>query len=244
MDLNADLGEGDAYDFELLQVVSSCNIACGGHAGDADSMLATLRLALANGVSIGAHPAYPDRAAKGRRSGFLKGAELRSSLVEQLQSLSDLATSLGAKLQHVKPHGALYQDAARDQALAQLFAEVAEQAVPGCALVGAPGSWLQRVAEQAGTRFVAEGFVDRAYLPDGGLVPRGTPGAVHAELNTITAQAVSIACRQQVTAQDGSVIAVPAATLCIHGDTANAGIAARAVRDVLEANGVQIRAAN
>ena len=243
IDLNADLGEGDAFDRELLDVVSSCNIACGAHAGDAASMSATLQAAISKGVAIGAHPSYPDRAGRGRRSYFLAGADLQKSLVNQIDALQSIATGAAATVSHVKPHGALYTDAACDRSLAKLVLAVVQQCAPNAALIGPPNSALELAANEAGIRFVAEAFVDRAYLSTGELVPRSEPNAVHTDFNTITAQAVSLATRHTVTAQDGAVIAVRADTLCIHGDTPNAAEAACAVRDVLQANGVTIRAA-
>lgn len=244
IDLNADLGEGDAYDLELLDVVSSCNIACGAHAGDAATMLATAREAAARGVAIGAHPGYPDRAGRGRKSAFLAGDELLESIAKQIATMQAVVTEAGSRLRHVKPHGALYNDAARDAGIAQLIIDAMRELLPGTALVGPPQSALQTTAQKAGVRFLAEAFVDRVYLPDGTLLPRTAPGAVIADLHTITTQATRLACEQSVTAQNGAVIAVVAATLCVHGDTPHAGQAARAVRDVLQANGVSIRAAN
>lgn len=242
IDLNADLGEGCAFDLELLGIVSSCNIACGGHAGDAASMLTTVRQAITNGVAIGAHPSYPDRAGFGRVSAFLAGDKLKESLIKQLDAIAKIAAGEGKALAHVKPHGALYSDAAGDQSVAQLVVDVVQQVIPNSALVGPADSALHDAAKNAGTNFVVEAFVDRSYLPDRTLVPRSEPGAVHADLNTITAQAVSLAMSGQVTAQDGAVISIIADTLCVHGDTPNAAEAARAVRDVLQANGVDIRA--
>lgn len=243
IDLNADLGEGDAHDLELLQIVSSCNVACGGHAGDADSMTATVRAAVANGVAVGAHPSYPDREGFGRQSNFLAGAELRDSLQEQVDALVTVVQAEGATLTHVKPHGALYNDAAKDRSLADVIAAVVRDRVQAAVLVGPPASELQAAASDAGIGFLAEAFIDRVYQADGSLVPRAEPGAVHSELNAITTQAVQLAMNRSVVAQSGEEITVLADTLCIHGDTAGAAEAARAVRDVLEANGVEIRAA-
>ena len=176
IDINADLGEGDASDAEILRVVSSCNIACGGHAGDAASMRATVAAACKNGVAIGAHPSYPDREGFGRRSAFLAGAELLTTLVEQIRSLSAVVSEQGAALHHVKPHGALYNDACSDAELADVVAEAIAEACDGAFLVGPPDSELQRAAGRRGLRFLAEAFVDRAYLADGRLVPRSEPG--------------------------------------------------------------------
>lgn len=242
IDLNADLGEGDAHDLDLLQIVSSCNVACGGHAGDLDSMTTTVRAALANGVAVGAHPAYPDRAGFGRRSGFARGKRLRAALRQQIDALRDVAKAAGVTLTHVKPHGALYNDAARDRDLAELVADVVAATAGAPALVGPPGSELQAAAKARKLQYRAEAFVDRAYRADGSLVPRTEPGAVHTELNTMTTQAVRLAIEGRIVAQSGDEIEIAADTLCIHGDTDRAAEAARAVRDVLGANGVEIRA--
>lgn len=242
IDLNADLGEGDAYDEALLEIVSSCNVACGGHAGDADSMAKTVSAAIANGVCVGAHPGYPDREGFGRKSRFMRGDALYRSLTDQVTDLADIAAELGTPLTHVKPHGALYNDACNDSELADVIARVVAE-VPGApAFVGMAGTELQSAAERHALRFVAEAFVDRAYTADGMLVSRAEPGAVHQELSVITAQAARLATERRVTARNGDVIEVQADTLCIHGDTPGAAEAARAVHDVLESHGVEIRA--
>ena len=228
IDLNADLGEGDPHDVELLAIVSSCNIACGGHAGDDASMRETIAAAIANGVAIGAHPSYPDRAGFGRRSAYLGGDELRVSLFEQINALISAADEQGATLTHVKPHGALYNDAVNDRKLADLVAGCVAAKVPGAAFVGLPDSEMQRAAYRHSLNFVAEGFIDRAYQDDGQLVPRSEPGAVHKGLELILPQAISLVGKVD--------------TLCIHGDTPGAVAAAAAVREALESQGVEIRA--
>jgi UPF0271 protein len=242
IDLNADLGEGDPYDDELLEIVSSCNVACGGHAGDTDSMARTVRSAISNGVAIGAHPGYPDREGFGRESGFMQGAELYDSLTEQVTALADIAAELGARLSHIKPHGALYNDATGDAGLADIIARVAAEAPGSPAFMGMANTELEFAAARHGLRFIAEAFVDRAYEPDGTLVSRKEPGAVHEDLNVATTQAARLAEDGQVTARNGEQIEVRADTLCIHGDTPDAAGKALAVRDVLESNGVKIRA--
>ena len=241
IDLNADLGEGEACDAELLQVVSSCNIACGGHAGDAESIEATVREALARGVNVGAHPAYPDREGFGRRSRFMGGEPLRDALRSQLDDFGRAAARLGATVTHVKPHGTLYTDAVVDAELADIIAGVVAE-VPGKPmLVGQPGTALESAAEAHGLGFIAEAFVDRAYQPNGQLVPRSQPGAVHGDIAQIQRQAVSLARDGTVQCPDGSMVPVRADTLCIHGDTPGAAAAARAVRDALEHEGIEIR---
>jgi len=241
IDLNADLGEGDPYDAELLRVVSSCNIACGGHAGDVETMTATIGEALANGVAVGAHPSYPDREGFGRRSHFMAGEDLLASLLHQLETFYTVAAELGATVDHVKPHGTLYTDAVTDAGLADVIARAA-MSVPGQpALVGQPGTDLELAAMSHGLAFVAEAFIDRAYQADGRLVPRSEPGAVHDDIERIKAQAVALAIDGRVRGRNGSEIQVRADTLCIHGDTPGAAEAARAVREALESCGVEVR---
>ncbi len=242
VDLNADLGEGDAYDAELLAVVSSCNVACGGHAGDAPSIAATLREALANDVSVGAHPAYPDREGFGRRSHFMSGDPLRDALRAQLEEFGRIAAEIGTAVKHVKPHGTLYTDAVVDAELADVIAGVVAEMPGKPVLVGQPGTKLEAAANAHGLGFVAEAFVDRAYRHDGQLVPRTEPHAVHGDIRRIQRQAVSLARDGEVQCLDGSTIPVRADTLCIHGDTPGAAEAARAVREALEKEGVEIRA--
>jgi UPF0271 protein len=242
IDLNADLGEGCDDDEALLAIVSSCSIACGGHAGDAETMAGTVRGALAHGVAVGAHPGYPDREGFGRESGFMLGNDLYESLTQQVELLADIAAELGAPLRHVKPHGALYNDALDDAELADVIARVTAEAPSSPALMGMANTELQFAAERHALRFVAEAFIDRAYEPDGTLVSRKEPGAVHDDLNVATTQAVRLATEGRVTSRSGAEIAVRAETLCIHGDTPGAAAKARAVRDVLEAHGVEIRA--
>lgn len=228
IDLNADLGEGDRYDLELLKIVSSCNIACGGHAGDAETMRSTLLSALESHVSIGAHPSYPDREGFGRRSGYLSGEDLLESLTQQINDLNSLAIDAGVQLSHVKPHGALYNDAVNDRELADLIARAISASVPAAAFVGLPDSELQQAAADFDLTFIAEGFIDRAYQDNGQLVPRSEPGAVHKSLELVLPQAVSLIGKVD--------------TLCIHGDTPGAAEAAAAVRTQLEKQGVTIRA--
>jgi len=228
IDLNADLGEGDPYDLDLLRIVSSCNIACGGHAGDEETMCATVLSALEYGVSIGAHPSYPDREGFGRRSGYMTGEELLVSLTAQIGALNSVVTEAGATLTHVKPHGALYNDAVNDRELADIIASAISATVPNAAFVGLPDSELQEAAINNGLVFIAEGFIDRAYQGDGQLVPRSEPGAVHRSLELVLPQAISLVGKVD--------------TLCIHGDTPGAADAAAAVRLELVNQGVEIRA--
>ena len=242
IDLNADIGEGAPDDEELLQIVSSASIACGGHAGDEETMVRTVRAAIANGVVVGAHPGYPDKQNFGRESGFMRGDALYESLTGQVTSLADVAAELGARLVHVKPHGALYNDAVHDGELADVIARVTAEAPGRPAFMGMADTELEAAAARHGVGFVAEAFIDRAYEADGTLVPRNEPGAVHEDMNVATTQAVGLAATGRVTARNGDEVTVRADTLCIHGDTPGAAEKARAVRDVLESHGIEIRA--
>jgi UPF0271 protein len=242
IDLNADLGEGDACDVDLFEVISSCNIACGGHAGDASSMQTTVTGALASDVVIGAHPSYPDRQGFGRLARFLTGEALFESLAEQLRALAEVCARKGARICHVKPHGALYNDAADDPDLAAIIIRSINELPGSQSLVGPPESELSRAAQSAGLAFVSEAFVDRAYLNNGRLVPRSDAAAVHTNLDMMASQAVSIAVERKVQSLDGENIPVVADTLCVHGDTPRAAEAARHVRDALQKKGVRIRA--
>jgi UPF0271 protein len=247
IDLNADVGEslgpwtmGD--DERLIPLVSSVNIACGAHAGDPVTMLRTVRLALAAGASIGAHPGYPDLVGFGRRDMAMSAEELEAAVRYQVAAVQGVARSEGGRLRHVKAHGALYNRAAVDPAVARPIALAVARLDPDLALVGPPGSALLAAAAEAGLRGVAEGFADRAYEPDGTLRSRRLPGAVHADPAVAAAQAVGIAVDGRVTAADGSIIAVRADSLCVHGDSPGAVGIARAVRAALEDAGVAVRA--
>ena len=240
IDLNADLGEGYGDDTELLDIVSSCSVACGAHAADEETMIATIGAAHARGVAVGAHPGYPDRDGFGRVSNFLSGDALYRSLTEQVQRCGDIAAQLGVPFAHIKPHGALYNDAVRNAELAAIIARVCAEAPGHPALIGMAGSAQQQAASDHGVDFVAEAFVDRAYRPDGTLVPRSEPNAVHSELHVATTQAMTLATTGKAMSESGETVDVDADTLCIHGDTPGAAAAARAVRDVLESHGVEI----
>jgi UPF0271 protein len=242
IDLNADLGEGAGADAELLAIVTSCNVACGGHAGDDASMRETVTAATLNNVAVGAHPSYPDREGFGRRGQFLTGDTLFESLVNQLHALEKICNGLGGSIGHVKPHGALYNDAADDPALASIIIRSINELSGRKSLVGPPQSELSRAAELAGISYVSEAFADRSYLASGRLVSRSVAGAVYTDIEAIKSQAVSIVIDHCVCSQNGEVVQVMADTLCVHGDTPGAVAAARQIRSVLEDEGVQIRA--
>lgn len=240
IDLNADLGEGCDFDAELMSVVTSCNIACGGHAGDEASMRTALSLAKANGVVVGAHPSFPDRENFGRTKSRLSGADLEVSLTEQVEALKRIAAKFGVPIAHLKPHGALYNMAAVDDDLARSICTVLQQTLPGARLMGPPQSELQRQAGIREIQFIAEGFADRAYEADRQLRDRKLDGAVFHDPEAQVAQATNIALRQEVTTHDGNTISLPVQSLCVHGDTPGAFEAAKAIRAALEAQNVLI----
>jgi UPF0271 protein len=242
IDLNADLGEGSGADAELLAIVTSCNIACGGHAGDDASMRETASAAQTSGVVVGAHPSYPDREGFGRRSHFLTGDSLLESLINQLHDLEESCNGLGVSIRHVKPHGALYNDAADDPALASIIVKSINELSGRQSLVGPPQSELSKAAELAHLSYTSEAFADRSYLANGRLVARSVAGAVHTDIDAIKSQAVSIVVDHCVCLHNGEFVQVTADTLCVHGDTPGAVAAASRIRDVLENEGVQIRA--
>lgn len=244
--LNADLGElpgedGRALDAAMLRVVTRCNIACGGHAGDAYSMRRTAEVAKTHRVRIGAHPSYPDIQHFGRRSLQLAPEALALSLQVQVNSLLEIAKTAGVQVTHLKAHGALYNDAAKDGALARLIAGVAAGAgIPE--LVGPPGSSLGAAAQVTGLRFLAEGFVDRSYELDGALTPRSIPGAVIEDAAAMLAQAVLVVRSGVVDVRGGGRIALPVQTLCLHSDTPGGAGLAAVLRAGLAAAGVEVRA--
>ena len=248
IDLNADLGEGyGAYamgdDEGILRYVTSANVACGFHAGDPQVIDRTVALAVKAGVAVGAHPSHHDRRGFGRRNIDADPAEVEADVVYQVGAVLAFARSHGTRLVHVKPHGALYNQAALDEALARAIARGVARVSRDLVLVGAASSAALRGAAAAeGLRFAAEAFADRAYAPGGALVPRGRPGAVITDSAEAAARAVRIARAGRITAIDGSEIALAADTICLHGDTPGALEHARAVRAALETAGVRVRA--
>jgi UPF0271 protein len=247
IDLNADVGESFGpyvlgSDAELIPLVSSVNIACGFHAGDPQVIDRTVALAVRAGAAVGAHPGYWDLRGFGRRPLPADPAEVEADVLYQVGALLAFARAHGTLLRHVKPHGALYNQAVQDEALAQAIARGTARAGSELTFVGlATSEVMRRAAAGAGLRFAAEAFVDRAYEADGTLVSRKQAGAVITDPPRAAAQAVSLARDGRVTARDGSVVTLKADTLCLHGDNPRAGEVARAVREGLEAAGVAVR---
>ena len=244
IDLNADLGEHDgdgfAHDDAILDVVSSASIACGAHAGSLSVMRKTVASAYSKGVSIGAHPGYPDREGFGRRDTALSIAAIGDSIAAQIEKLGDCCNVEGARLVYVKPHGALYNRAANDDELAtELVTRIAELDET-LVILTLPESALGRMAAQNGIRVAREAFIDRAYMRDGRLVPRSQENAVIHDIETAARRAVEMARDRSVLAIDGEPIGIDAESLCVHGDSANALEAVTEARRQLEAAGFSI----
>jgi 5-oxoprolinase (ATP-hydrolysing) subunit A len=206
IDLNADIGEGGTEDEALAPLVTSVNIACGGHAGDEEMMRRSIHLALAHGVRIGAHPGYEDRENFGRRAMTLPLEQVTALVRRQVTQLAEYAVAAGACLHHVKPHGALYHQAGRDANLAHALVLGLSGISPELILYAQPGSELDKAGQAAGFQVFAEGFADRRYRDDGSLMPRGQPGAAFKEVDAAVAQALAIISNEKFD------------TLCVHGD--------------------------
>jgi len=247
IDLNADVGESfGAYvlgqDPALMRVVTSANIACGFHAGDPGVMRATVALAKAHGVAVGAHPSFPDLQGFGRREMTLSPGEIEDLAIYQIGALAAVAAVQGVRLRHVKAHGALYNMAARDTALADALARAVAALDRSLIVFGLHGSELIAAARRADLCTASEVFADRAYQRSGSLVPRSVPGAVIHDAEVVVARAVRMVTEQRVEAIDGTTIEVVADTICVHGDTPDAALLATRIRAALEAAGVTIAA--
>ena len=245
IDLNADVGEslgpwrlGD--DERLIPLVSSVSVACGAHAGDPLTIERTIRLALASDVSVGAHPGYPDLVGFGRRDLDMDREELEASIVYQVGAVAAVARSLGTEVRHVKPHGALYNRAARDPVVADAIATAIRRSAPEVTLVGLAGSLLLQAGAAAGLQVAAEAFADRAYEADGSLRSRRLDRAILATPAAAARQALEIVRHGRVVAHDGTRLAIRADTLCIHGDTPRAADYATAIRAAFEAAGITV----
>jgi len=246
VDLNADVGEWDsdqeAGDAALMPFITSANVACGVHAGNAGVMARTVILAARNGVVVGAHPSLNDRSNFGRRELLVTTDEVRELITTQVGVLMEIGGSLGVQVRHVKPHGALYNMAARDTSLATSIAEAMVDIDPSLILVGLAGSALITAGKAAGLETISEVFADRAYLASGFLDSRSAPGAVLHDPDAVAARAVEMVRDQRVMAVDGTPIPVAVETICIHGDTPGAATLAQRVRGALELAGVRVSA--
>jgi UPF0271 protein len=248
IDLNADLGEGFGAwtmgdDLGLLKVVTSANVACGFHAGDPSVIDRTVELAVRAGVAVGAHPSHFDLRGFGRRTMLVDPAEVEADVLYQVGAVAAFVRAHGGRLTHVKPHGALYNQAAADEALATAVARGVARFDASLILVGlASSATARQAAARQGLRFAGEAFADRRYEPDGTLVSRRAEDAVIVDADEAARQAVRIAQRREVLSRGGAMVSLQAETLCVHGDTPGASTLALAVRGALEAAGVTVRA--
>jgi UPF0271 protein len=242
VDFNSDLGEGAGTEMALMPLITSANIACGGHAGNENTMRTTIELAMKNKVAIGAHPGYPDRERFGRVAMDIPARELIESIRRQIDSLVGIASRMGARVTHVKAHGALYNQGERDAMVARniIFGVQAASGGHELVIVASPGSALLQEASGAGMKVAREGFVDRAYEPDGTLQSRSIAGSVLTDPADAVRQALSFVKNGGVTAVDGTFLTLAVDTLCLHGDTPGAPEIARAVRDALSKAKVKV----
>lgn len=245
IDLNCDMGESfGAYtigaDEEVMPSISSANVACGYHGGDPGVMRRTVRLARDAGVAVGAHPGLPDLAGFGRRQMRVSAQEVEDMVLYQIGALAAIARSEGVRLQHVKPHGALYHMAVRDRPLADAIARAVASLDSSLILFGLPGSEIIRAGAACGLRVASEGFADRAYEPDGSLTPRSHAGAVIHDTDAVVRRAVRMAVDGKLTTSDGREREIQVETICTHGDTPGAQALTRAIRTGLERAGITI----
>ena len=245
IDLNCDLGESfGAYtigmDAQVIPYVTSANVACGFHAGDAVVMERTVALCKASGAAVGAHPGLPDLQGFGRRVMKISPAEAGAFVTYQVGALKAFCDAAGVHLHHVKPHGALYNMAGRDRELADAIARAVQSAAPGAVLLALSGSEMVRAAQAIGLPVASEVFADRGYRPDGSLVPRGTPGAMIEDEDEAIARVIRMVKEGKVRACDGTDIAIRADSVCVHGDGPKALAFVRKISAALKASGVEL----
>ena len=227
-------------DDQVMPHITSANIACGAHAGDPSVMRATVRLARASGVALGAHPGFADLQGFGRREMQADPAEIEDSLIAQIGALMAIARAEAGVVQHVKAHGALYNMAARNAALSAAIARAVKACDPSMILFGLPGSPMLEAGRAEGLRVAAEGFADRSYEPDGSLTPRSRPGAVIHDAASVAERAVRMVREGVVLTPDGRAVALQVQTICVHGDTPGAADLVRRIAEALRAAGVRI----
>jgi 5-oxoprolinase (ATP-hydrolysing) subunit A len=227
------MGEGMLTDADIMPFINSANIACGYHAGDHDTMLRTATLALQHGVAIGAHPGFADKENFGRKEQQLSDAAFYDLIASQLSIMLDVCRSLGVRMKHVKPHGALYNMAAKSEALSSIIAQAIKDTDPALCLFGLSNSWLIKAATAAGLKTASEVFADRTYQDDGSLTPRNMPNALIEDEEQSMQQVIQMVTKQQVIAVSGKTIPLTAETICLHGDGAHAVQFAKAVYHTL-----------
>jgi UPF0271 protein len=243
IDLNCDLGEGAGHDVELMPLITSANIACGVHAGDEATMRATVELARRHRVAVGAHPGFADRANFGRRELAVTPTEVHDLVLAQTRALQAIAGHCDMRVMHVKPHGALYNLAARDAAIAAAVARAVGEADARLVLFGPPDSQLILAGVKCGLRVANEVFADRTYRSDGTLTPRSEPGALIADVGVAVAQVRRMVREGRVRATDGSDFVIRADTICVHGDGPHPVVFAQRLRGELIAAGIELKPA-
>jgi UPF0271 protein len=246
IDLNCDMGESFGAwkmgnDAALMDHVSSVNIACGFHAGDPTTIRNTIELAIQKNVAIGAHPSYPDLQGFGRRNMSLSPGEIYDLILYQVSAMKGICEASGARLHHVKPHGALYNQAAKSEEMSEAIARAVKSCDAGLVFYGGSGSNLISGAQKAGLKTASEVFADRTYQRDGSLTPRSMPNALIDDAHTAIHQAVQMVMSGKVTTLDGSEIPITAETICLHGDGAHALEFAVALRKAFAENGIEVR---
>ncbi|MFU2058064.1 5-oxoprolinase subunit PxpA [Avibacterium volantium] len=241
VDLNVDLAEGCGNDQRLLQLVTSANVACGLHAGDFNEMRKAIRWAKENQVQVGAHPSFPDRENFGRTNMQLPDEELKACLLYQLGAIKALCEAEAVPLAYVKPHGALYNQAAKDEALANLIGQTLKAFDPKLKLMGLSGSLMLQVAEQQGLGVISEVFADRHYLADGSLVPRTRPDAMVENDDEAISQVLQMVLQGTVPSVDGVEVPIKADSICLHGDGEHAISFAEKIRQALTEHNIQLK---
>lgn len=241
VDLNCDVGEGMITDEQIIPLITSANIACGFHAGDIDTIKRTIELCLKHKVAIGAHPSWPDKDNFGRKEMQLSSTELSDIILEQLKIISSVTKEQGATLHHVKPHGALYNQSAKDPLIASTIAKAVKDYDHSLILFGLSGSHSITEAKKQGLKPASEVFADRTYMDDGSLTPRSQHNALIKDETKAVQQALQMITQQTVTTISGKIIPIITDTICLHGDGTNAVIFAKAVSTALKQSNIDIK---
>lgn len=247
VDINCDMGESYGiytlgYDEQAMPYVTSINIACGFHASDPSNMLKTVRLAKKYGVAVGAHPSFPDLVGFGRRYMGATPAEIKADVMYQIGALWALCKSEGVSLQHVKVHGALYNTAERDLTVATAIAQAIKAVDENLYMVCLGNSTMVKAAQNIGIKYVEEAFAERAYTRDGTLVPRKQEGAIIYDINAVAQRVLSMVKHKAVSSLDGSIIKISPQTICVHGDTSDGVQIIKAIRELLQQQGIVVKA--
>lgn len=242
IDLNCDMGEGQAVEAQLVPYITSASIACGGHYGDAASVEQTIRLCHQQGVAVGAHPSYPDTANFGRKSMALPAYDLLESLAAQINLFKAISDGQGVAMHHIKPHGALYNDMANDAALSTVFAQWLQQQYPQAVIYILSGSLCGTILQQHGITVAQEVFADRTYTDMGTLTPRSQPNALHTAQADTVAQVLALVQDQRVCSTNGIWLPMKADTVCLHSDTPHALTMAVSIYNALIEHGITVKA--